>query len=68
MIALSFSFIKNYLSFLEHWDSANTDLLIIKKISVIFSFSFFIFSNWFDNISKRRYDDMYSEDDDNNKN
>ncbi len=34
MIALSFSFIKNHLSFLKHQDSANTDLLIVKKISV----------------------------------
>ncbi len=45
MITLSFNFIKNYLSLLEHQDSADTDLLIIKKIFIISSFSFFISFN-----------------------
>ncbi len=31
-------------------------------------FSFFISSNWFNNISMRKYDDTYSEDNDNDKN
>jgi len=68
MIALSFSFIKNHLSLLEHQDSANTDLLIVKEISVTSSFSFFISSNWFNDISMKRYDDTYSEDSDNDEN
>ncbi len=68
MIALSFSFIENYLSLLKHQDSANIDLLIVKKISVTFSFSFFISSNWFDNISMKEYDDTYFEDNNNDEN
>ncbi len=67
MIALSFNFIENHLSLSEHWDSANIDLLIVRKIFITFSFSFFISSNWFDNISMKRYDDTYSEDDDNDE-
>ncbi len=68
MIALSFNFIKNCLSFLEHQDSANIDLLIMRKIFIISFFSFFISSNWFDNISMRRYDDIYFKDNDNDEN
>ncbi len=68
MIALSFSFIKNHLSLLKHQDSANTDLLIVKEISVTSSFSFFISSNWFNDISMKEYDDTYSEDSDNDEN
>ncbi len=67
MITLSFSFIESHLSLSEHQDSADTDLLIVKRISVISSFSFFISSNWFDNISMRKYDDTYSEDNDNDE-
>jgi len=67
MITLSFNFIKNYLSLLEHQDSADTDLLIIKKIFITFSFSFFISFNWFDNISMKEYDDMYFRNDDNDE-
>jgi len=67
MIALSFNFIKSCLSLSEHWDSANTDLLIIKEIFIISFFSFFISSNWFGNISMKEYDDMYFKDDDNDK-
>ncbi len=67
MIALSFSFIKSYLSLLKHQDSADTDLSIIKKIFIISSFSFFISSNWFDNIDMKKYDDTYSEDNDNDE-
>ncbi len=67
MIALSFSFIEDHLFLLEHWDLADTDLLIIKKIFIISSFSFFISSNWFDNINMKEYDDMYFKDDDNDK-
>ncbi len=68
MITLSFSFIESYLSLSEYQDSANTDLLIVKKISVTSFFFFFIFSNWFDNISMRKYDDMYFRNDDNDEN
>ncbi len=68
MIALSLNFIKNCLSLLEHQSLADTDLLIVKKIFIIFFFSFFISFNWFDNISMKEYDDTYFEDDDNNKN
>ncbi len=68
MIALSFNFIKNYLSLLKCQDSADTDLSIIKEIFMTFSFSFFISSNRFNNISMRKYDDMYSEDSDNDEN
>jgi len=67
MIALSLSFIKNCLSLSEHQDSADTDLSIMKKISVTSSFSFFISSNWFDNISIEEYDDTYFKDDDNDE-
>jgi len=67
MIALSFSFIKSCLSLSEHQDSADTDLLIIKKIFMISSFSFFISFNWFDNINMKKYDDTYFRDNDNNK-
>ncbi len=67
MIALSFSFIKSYLSLLKHQDSADTDLSIIKRIFIISSFSFFISSNWFDNIDMKKYDDTYSEDNDNDE-
>ena len=67
MIALSFNFIENHLSLSEHWGSADTDLLIIKRIFIISSFSFFISSNWFDDISMREYDDMYFEDSDNDE-
>ncbi len=67
MIALSFSFIEDYLSLSEHQDLANTDLSIIKKIFIIFSFSFFISFNWFDNISMKEYDDTYFKDDDNDE-
>jgi len=67
MITLSFNFIKNYLSLLEHQDSADTDLLIIKKIFITSSFSFFISFNWFDNISMKEYDDMYFRNDNNDE-
>ncbi len=67
MIALSFNFIKNHFSFLKHQNSADTDLLIVKKIFIISSFSFFISSNWFDNISMKEYDDTYFEDNDNDE-
>ncbi len=68
MITLSFNFIKSCLSLSEHQGSADTDLLIVKRIFIIFSFSFFISSNWFDDISIKEYDDTYSKDDDNDKN
>jgi len=68
MIVLSFNFIKNHLSLLECQDSINIDLSIIKKISIISSFSFFISSNWFDNISMKEYDDIYFENDNNDEN
>ncbi len=67
MIALSFSFIESCLSLLKCWDSANTDLLIVKRIFITFFFSFFISSNWFNNTDMKKYDDMYSEDDDNDE-
>ncbi len=67
MIALSLSFIKSCLSLLECQDSADTDLSIIKEIFIISSFSFFISSNWFNNISMKEYDDTYSEDSDNDE-
>jgi len=67
MIALSFSFIESHLSLSEHQDSADTDLLIVKEISVTSSFSFFISSNWFDDINMKRYDDMYFKDSDNDE-
>jgi len=67
MIALSFSFIENCLSLSECQDSADTDLLIVKEISVTSFFSFFISFNWFDNISMREYDDTYFKDDDNDE-
>ncbi len=68
MIALNLNFIKSHLSLSKHQDLTDTDLLIVKKIFITFSFSFFISSNWFDNISMKRYDDMYFENDDNDKN
>ncbi len=68
MIVLSFNFIKNHLSLSECQDSINIDLSIIKKISIISSFSFFISSNWFDNISMKEYDDIYFENDNNDEN
>jgi len=68
MITLSFNFIKNHFSLLECQDSADTDLSIIKKIFITSSFSFFISSNWFDDISMREYDDMYFKDSDNDEN
>jgi len=67
MIALSFSFIKNHLFLLKCWDLADTDLSIIKRIFITSFFSFFIFSNWFDNTDMKEYDDMYFKDDDNNE-
>jgi len=67
MIALNLNFIENHLSFLKHQDSANTDLSIIKKISVTSFFSFFISFSWFNNISMRKYDDMYFKDSDNDE-
>ncbi len=67
MIDLSFSFIEDCLSLSEYQDSANTDLLIVKEIFITSSFSFFISSNWFGNISMREYDDMYFEDSDNDE-
>ena len=67
MIALSLSFIKSYLSLSECQDSADTDLLIVKKIFIISSFFFFISSNWFNNISMRKYDDTYFKDNDNDE-
>ncbi len=68
MIALSFSFIKNYLSLLECQDSADTDLSIVKRVSITSFFFFFFSSNWFDNISMKEYDDIYFKDDDNDEN
>ena len=67
MIALSFSFIESHLSLLEHQSLADTDLSIVKEIFITSSFSFFISSNWFDNIDMKEYDDMYSEDSDNDE-
>jgi len=67
MIALSLSFIEDYLSLSEYWDSVNTDLSIIKEISVISFFSFFISFNWFDNTDMKEYDDTYFEDSDNDE-
>ena len=67
MIDLSFSFIEDCLSLSEHQDSANTDLLIVKEIFIIFFFSFFISFNWFDNISMKEYDDTYFRDNDNDE-
>jgi len=67
MIASSFSFIESHLSLSEHQDLADTDLLIVKRIFITSSFSFFISSNWFGNISMRGYDDTYFEDNDNDK-
>ena len=45
MIALSFSFIESYLSFSECQDSADTDLLIVKRISIRVAVRFF--QSWF---------------------
>ena len=67
MIALSFNFIKSHLSLSECQDSADTDLLIVKRIFIISFFSFFISFNWFDNISMKEYDDTYFKDDDNDE-
>ncbi len=67
MITLSFSFIESCLSLLKHQDSANTDLSIVKRIFIIFFFSFFISFNWFDNISMKEYDDVYFEDNNNDE-
>ncbi len=67
MIALSSSFIESHLSLLEHQDSADTDLSIVKEIFMTSSFSFFISSNWFDNTDMKKYDDTYSEDNDNDE-
>ncbi len=67
MIALSFSFIENYLSFSKHWDSADINLSIIIEIFIIFSFFFFISSNWFDNTDMKEYDDIYFRDNDNDE-
>jgi len=68
MIALSFSFIESCLSLLKYQDLTNTDLSIVKEIFITFSFSFFISSNWFDNINMKEYDDTYFRDDDNDEN
>jgi len=68
MIALSFNFIESHLSLLKYQDLTDIDLSIIKEISVTFSFYFFIFSNWFNNINMKKYDDTYSEDNNNDEN
>ena len=67
MITLRFNFIESHLSLLKYQDLTDIDLSIIKEISVTFSFYFFIFSNWFNNINMKKYDDIYSEDDDNDE-
>jgi len=67
MIALSFSFIEDCLSLLKCQDSANTDLLIVKRIFITSFFFFFISSNWFDNTDMKEYDDTYFEDNDNDE-
>ena len=68
MIALSFNFIESHLSLLKYQDLTDIDLSIIKEISVTFSFYFFIFSNWFNNINMKKYDDTYSKDNNNDEN